>query len=576
MTSEYVVQRYIANPFLLGGLKFDMRIYVVVTSVVPLRAYLFKEGLARFCTVPYKPPKDGNLQNVCMHLTNFAVNKQSKDFQVSECVEQHDEGSKRSISSVFWQIEQAHGTPAGTLWEKIAELTANTLMALRPGLLEWYLRKPDRRLHPAAPKGFQILGMDVLLDSQLNPKLIELNANPSLSILQPAREQAAAPNSTSSTDAALYAAVPAGSAMQAARAARDGAGTGTVDVGSCVTLGPVDRDELSRRICNSLQELSTQDMEQVAAYIDSLRSGVAADQPGIVEETTAQASIRPVSPHTNQTTASLPTRPSSNPPSARPSSGRHQVGQQSASLAAGPVERVASASLLSKQRLGVSKASTAVVPDKQKSRMVTSPLDLEIKRELVAQALLLVRPAPQNKITRLRRVTADDTIPLDDEGAWAQAETPDETRPEIRSDAPERCPALEALDFGTLVVPDVAEFAQAHYALYRVWCRHCAPAQETVGQGQMMKLFERRNFVGPDRLFPDRIAAQLWLTKLWRIAADGAFGVDFKQFVYVVGRMGCLLLHDDGVPEAVSAEPLCASIRGVLEFVRHGGAGLDE
>ena len=56
-----VIQEYIENPFLVDDLKFDMRLYVLVTSVDPLRVYLYKEGIVRFATIEYQPPTEENI-----------------------------------------------------------------------------------------------------------------------------------------------------------------------------------------------------------------------------------------------------------------------------------------------------------------------------------------------------------------------------------------------------------------------------------------------------------------------------------------------------------------------------------
>ncbi|KAJ1556315.1 Tubulin polyglutamylase ttll5 [Cladochytrium tenue] len=46
--SDSLACRYIRDPYLIDDRKFDMRLYVVVTSFDPLRIYLHREGIVRF------------------------------------------------------------------------------------------------------------------------------------------------------------------------------------------------------------------------------------------------------------------------------------------------------------------------------------------------------------------------------------------------------------------------------------------------------------------------------------------------------------------------------------------------
>ena len=51
-----IASHYIQNPLLIDGLKSDLRIYVALTSVSPLRLYMYEDGLTRFATTPYVHP----------------------------------------------------------------------------------------------------------------------------------------------------------------------------------------------------------------------------------------------------------------------------------------------------------------------------------------------------------------------------------------------------------------------------------------------------------------------------------------------------------------------------------------
>lgn len=49
-----LVQEYLSKPFLIDSFKFDLRLYVLVTSCDPLRVFLYRDGLVRLSTQAYK------------------------------------------------------------------------------------------------------------------------------------------------------------------------------------------------------------------------------------------------------------------------------------------------------------------------------------------------------------------------------------------------------------------------------------------------------------------------------------------------------------------------------------------
>uniref|UniRef100_A0A8C6Y9W0 Tubulin tyrosine ligase like 13 n=1 Tax=Naja naja TaxID=35670 RepID=A0A8C6Y9W0_NAJNA len=166
-----ICQQYISKPFLIDGFKFDMRIYVLVTSCDPLKIFVYEEGLARFATMRYIEPNSGNLDDICMHLTNYAINKHNENF-----VRDDNTGSKRKLSTLnTWMREHSYDT--AELWRDIEDIIIKTLIAAHPVLKHNY-----RTCFPHHISGcacFEILGFDILLDRKLKPWLLEVNHSPS-------------------------------------------------------------------------------------------------------------------------------------------------------------------------------------------------------------------------------------------------------------------------------------------------------------------------------------------------------------------------------------------------------------
>lgn len=180
---EAVVQRYVSSPLLLEGIKFDLRLYVFVKKLQPLELWMCREGLARFCTEPYQNPAKSNLYKVASFLTNYSLNKRSENFVHSD--DPHGgHGSKRSLSSTIPLILQALPSMSEEeLWSRLSTVTTIGMLPLIPYLIS--AERQQRHRHKEVVNGpsfCQLFGVDVLLDADGMPWLLEVNSFPSMSM----------------------------------------------------------------------------------------------------------------------------------------------------------------------------------------------------------------------------------------------------------------------------------------------------------------------------------------------------------------------------------------------------------
>jgi tubulin polyglutamylase TTLL4 len=90
-----LASKYIMDPHLLNGFKYDLRVYVLVTNFNPLKVYIYDDGLVRFATEKYS--KDTKtLGKKFVHLTNFSINKRSTNFvKNADQAKKTDKGKKQ-------------------------------------------------------------------------------------------------------------------------------------------------------------------------------------------------------------------------------------------------------------------------------------------------------------------------------------------------------------------------------------------------------------------------------------------------------------------------------------------------
>ena len=157
---SYVVQRYIENPLLVGMKKFDLRLYVLVTSYQPLTVYMYRSGFARFSLYKFSMNAK-NIADNYMHLTNAAIQKTGPGYD-------KEAGCKWSLRNLKLYLMGKYGVAAtDRLFMEIQDICINSLLSVQKVMIN------DKHC-------FEMYGYDIMIDDTLKPWLIEVNASPSL------------------------------------------------------------------------------------------------------------------------------------------------------------------------------------------------------------------------------------------------------------------------------------------------------------------------------------------------------------------------------------------------------------
>jgi tubulin polyglutamylase TTLL4 len=169
----YVVEEYIRRPLLITGRKFDIRLYVLVTSVFPMVFYFHENGLCLFATSLYD--EDGDVTDLRMHITNYEINRSSENFVQCEGLNERIEDSKWSLH-FFWRYLESQGIDSRKVKADVEDVATSAVIAGMCAVRNDHER--DLLRHRRC--SFELLGIDLLIGQDLKVWLLEINITPAM------------------------------------------------------------------------------------------------------------------------------------------------------------------------------------------------------------------------------------------------------------------------------------------------------------------------------------------------------------------------------------------------------------
>ncbi|KAM9217786.1 inactive polyglycylase TTLL10 [Leptosomus discolor] len=159
-----IVQRYVHQPLLLEGKKFDVRSYLLIACTVPYVLF-FAQGYVRLTCVNY----DAASEDLTVHLTNQYMQK--KNSLYSQLKDETVWRMEHFNSYVNEKFRKTHGLPKDWVFtvftKRMQQIALQCFLAAQ--------HKLDRKLGY-----FDLIGCDFLIDENFKVWLLEMNANPAL------------------------------------------------------------------------------------------------------------------------------------------------------------------------------------------------------------------------------------------------------------------------------------------------------------------------------------------------------------------------------------------------------------
>ncbi|MFP4263564.1 MAG: hypothetical protein ACLFRS_09420 [Halomonas sp.] len=160
---DHLVQAYLDRPHTLRGHKYVLRLYVLISSLTPLRVYLYRQGFAKLASEPWDPE---DADNPYSQLTNPDINALNTRAEVP--VEFIDLARYRA-----WLRDQGHDDER--LFARLRDLVSLTVISAVDDL-----RRRGEEVGADPRGGYELLGLDCLVDADLKPWILECNLSPSL------------------------------------------------------------------------------------------------------------------------------------------------------------------------------------------------------------------------------------------------------------------------------------------------------------------------------------------------------------------------------------------------------------